>query len=83
MFIRTWEVDRGAQIPRGNFDISIILELIESQFHMVFINKTINLWMDPYQYRVEINPNVNFAIAWYAERSILKLIGFKSQSTGI
>ena len=50
---------------------------------MVFSNKTINLRMDPYQYRVEINPNVNFAIACYAERSILKLFGFGSQSTVI
>ena len=39
VFIRTWEVDRGAQIPRGNYDISKILELIESQFHMVFSKK--------------------------------------------
>ena len=32
VFIRMWEVDRGAQIPRGNYNISKILELIESQF---------------------------------------------------
>ena len=81
----TWEVDRGPQIPRGNYDISKILELIqvESQFHMVFTNKTINLRIDPYQYRVDINRNVNFAIACYAEHFILKLIGFGSQSTVI
>ena len=36
--------------------------------------------MDPHQYRVEINPNVNCAIASYAEHSILKLLGFGSQS---
>ena len=83
MFIRTWEVDRGAQIPRGNYDISKILELIESQFHMVFSNKTINLRMDLYQYRVEINPNVTFAIACYSEHFIIKLLGFGSQSTVI
>ena len=83
MFIRTWEVDRGAQIPRGNYDISKILELIESKFHMVFSNKTINLRMDPYQYRVELNSNVTFAIACYAKHSILKLLGFGSQSTVI
>ena len=83
MFIRTLEVYRGAQIPRGNYDISKILELIESQFHMMFTNKTINLKMDTYQYRVEINPNVNFAIACYEERSILKLLGFASQLTVI
>ena len=65
MFIRTWEVDPEAQIPQGNYDISKILELLESQFHMVFSNKTINLRIDPYQYRVEINPNVTFAIAYY------------------
>ena len=80
MFIRTWEVDRGAQIPRGNYDISKILELIKVNFHMVFSNKTINLKMDPYQYRVEINPNVTFAIVCYAEHSILKLLEFESQS---
>ena len=50
---------------------------------MVFSNKTINLSMDPYQYRVEINPNVTFAIACYVEHSILKLLGFGSQSTVI
>ena len=50
---------------------------------MVFTNKTINLRMDPYQSRVELNPNVNFAIACYAKRSILKLLGFTSQQTVI
>ena len=50
---------------------------------MVFTNKTINLRMDSYQYRVVINLNVNFAIACYAERSILKLLGFGSQSSVI
>ena len=30
VFIKTWEVDRVPQIPRGNYDISKILELIES-----------------------------------------------------
>ena len=83
VFIKTWEVDRGAQIPRGNYDISKILELIESQFYMVVSNKTINIRKDPYQYRVEINPIVTFAIACYAEHSILKLLGFGSQSTFI
>ena len=39
--------------------------------------------MDVYQYRGEINPNVSFAIACYAERSILKLLGFGKQSTVI
>ena len=50
---------------------------------MVISNKTINLRMDPYQLRVEINPKVNYAIVYYAECSILKLLGFKSQSTVI
>ena len=48
-----------------------------------FQQKIINLKMDFYQYQIEINPNVNFAIACYAERSILKLLGFGSQSTVI
>ena len=39
--------------------------------------------MDSYKYRVEINPNVNYAIACYAKRSILKLLKFLSQSTVI
>ena len=47
VFIRTWDVDCGAQIPRGNYDISKILELIKSLIYMVFRNKTINLRMDP------------------------------------
>ena len=59
------------------------MELIESQFHLVFSNKTINIKINPYQYRDEINPNVTFEIACYAEHSILKLLGFVSQSTVI
>ena len=39
--------------------------------------------MDQYQYRVEINPNVNLAIACYTKHSILKLLEFGSQSTVI
>ena len=39
-----------------------------------------NLNIDTYQYRVEINPKEQFAIACYAERSILQLLGFGSQS---
>ena len=83
MFIYTWKVYSKEQIPRGNFDISQILELIEGHFHMVFGNKTINQRMNPFQYRVEINQNVNLAIACYAERSIFKLLGFGSQSNVI
>ena len=63
VFIRTWDVYCGAHILRCNYDISKILELIESHFHMVFSNKTINLEMNPNQYEVEINPNVSFGIA--------------------
>ena len=81
VFIRTWVVDRGAQIPRGHYDILTILELIESQFLIVFNNQPINLRMNPYQYRVEINPNVNFEIVCYSECSILKLLELGSQST--
>ena len=66
-----WVIDRAPQIPRGNYDISKILELIETQFNLVFSNKTINLKIDSYQYRVEINPNQQFAIACYEDRSIL------------
>ena len=76
MFMRTWEVDRKAQNQRSNYDILKILKLIESKFYMDFINKSINLKLDAYQYRVEINPTGNYAIACYAERSILKLLGF-------
>ena len=46
----------------------------------MFSNKTINLKIDSYQYRVEINPNEQFAIACYADCSILQLLGFGSQS---
>ena len=49
-----WVVDRGPQIPRDNSDISKILELIETQFNLVFSNKTINLKIYSYQYCVEI-----------------------------
>ena len=44
---------------------------------MVFSIKTINLNVNSYQYLVEINPNVTFAIACYADRSILKLLGYR------
>ena len=77
---RGWLVDRAPQIPRGNYDISKILELIETQFNLVFSNKTINLKIDPYQNRVEINPTEQFAVACYAERSILHIGGFGLQS---
>ena len=39
--------------------------------------------MDPDQYQVEINLNVHFAIACYAERFIHKILGFGLQSTVI
>ena len=50
---------------------------------MVLSNEAIYLKINPYQYRMEIIPNVNFAIACYAEPLILKLLGFRSQSTVI
>ena len=77
---RGWVIDRAPQIPRGNYDISKILELIKTQFNLLLSNKTINLKLDSYQYRVEINPNEQFAIACYLDRSILQLLGFGSQS---
>ena len=43
---RGWVIDRAPQIPRGNYDISKIVELIETQFNLVFSNKTINLKLD-------------------------------------
>ena len=77
---RGWVIDRAPQILWGNYDISKILELIETQFNLVFSNITINLKIDFYQYRVLINFTEQFAIACYAERSILQLLGFGSQS---
>ena len=43
-------------------------------------NNTSNLNFDIYQYRVEINPNLKFAIACYSEQSVLQLLGFGSQT---
>ena len=80
-FADQWEVIHGSDIPLGNYEISKILELIETQFTTGFNNKTINLKIIPYQYRVEKNPNETFMIACYANHSILKLLGFGSQST--
>ena len=75
-------VDRAPQIQRGNYDISKILELIETQYLICCLTKkTFNLTTDSYQYRVEFNPNEQFAIACYADRSILQLLGFGSQSS--
>ena len=83
VFSKTWKIDRGAQIPQGNYYMWKIFKLIKSQFNMVYINKTINIKINPYQYRVVINSNVNFAIACYTEYSILKQLWFGSQSTVI
>ena len=47
---------------------------------MVFSIKTINIQIDADLYRDEINPNEQFTIACYKERSILQLLGFGSQS---
>ena len=43
-------------------------------------NNKSNLNFDIYQYRVEINPNVKFAIACYSERSVLQILGFGLQT---
>ena len=59
------------------------MKLINSLFHISFINKTNNLKYDTYKYRLEINFNVHFAIASFGERTIFTLIGFGSQSTVI
>ena len=49
VIIRTWEVDRETQIQRATMIYQKILKLIESQFHMFFTNKNINLkhWFIP------------------------------------
>ena len=74
-------MERGPKIARGNYDISRILDLLDFQFQLAFgINNKSNLNFDIYQYRVEINPNVQFAIACYSERSVLQLLGFGSQT---
>ena len=57
-----------------------ILKLIETHFHELFSNKTINLKIDSDQYRVEINSNKQFAMACYAKHFILQLLSFGSQS---
>ena len=75
-----WVVERGPKLARGNYDISRILDLLDFQFQLSLgMNNKSNLKFDIYQYRVEINPNVKFAIACYSERSVLQLLGFKSQ----
>ena len=43
-------------------------------------NNKSNFNFDIYQYRVEISPNVKFAIACYSERSVLQLFCFRSQT---
>ena len=76
-----WVVERGLKIARGNYDISKILDLLYFQFQLAFVNNNkSNLNFDIYQYRVEINYNVKFAIACYSERSVLQLLGFGSQT---
>ena len=57
---QSWLVERGPKIARGNYDISTILDLPDFQFQLAFGNNNKrNLNFDIYQYRVEINPNVN------------------------
>ena len=76
-----WVVARGPLIRRGNYDITTIVNHIEIQFQMAFKNKNINLKFNLDEYRVELNPNVKFAIACYAEHSVLQVLGFGSEST--
>ena len=45
---RGWMVHRTPQIPRGKYDIITILELVKTQFHLLFSNKTIDLKIDSY-----------------------------------
>ena len=73
-------VERGPKIARGYYNISRILYLLDFPFQLVFgMNNKSNLNFDIYQYRVEINTNVKFAIACYSERSVLQLLGVGSQ----
>ena len=65
----------------GNYDISRILDLLDFQFQLACgMNNKRNLNIDIYQFRVEINPTVKFAIACYSERSVLQFLGFGSQT---
>ena len=57
------------------------MESKTNTFNNIFFNKTINLKIDLNEYRVKFTHNVNFAIACYAESSVLQLLGFGSQST--
>ena len=50
-------------------------------FNQLYFNKSIGLKLHLNEYRVKINSNVAFAIACYAEISVLQLLGFWSQST--
>ena len=77
-----WVVERGPKIARGSYNISKILDLLDFQFQLAFsMNNKSNLNFDIYQYRVEINPNLKFAIACYSERLVLQLLRFGSQTS--
>ena len=81
-FYRLREVDGEQEIAQGNYDLSKILEIIQRQLVGIFgIFKPTNLKFIPNHYRFEINSTVTFAIACYAEHSIIKLLGYGSQST--
>ena len=68
------------QSTQGNYDISKLLDLLNSQFPFAFGNTDkSNLNFDNHQCRVKINPNVQFVIVCYSEQSILTLLGFGSQ----
>ena len=74
-------VARSPQIRRGNYDIITIVNHIELQFKLAFKNNIINLKFNRDEYQVELIPNVKFAIAFYAERSVLKVLIFGFEST--
>ena len=81
-FYRLWEVDSEQEIAHGNNDLSTIMEIIQRQLVVIFgIFKPTNLKFNLNQYRFEINYTVTFAIACYGEHSIIKLLGYGSQST--
>ena len=47
-FVHQWNFVCGSDIPLGNYEISKIIELIETQFYLVFsCNNIINLKFNP------------------------------------
>ena len=79
-FYRLWEVDSEQEIAHGNYDLSKITEIIQRQLVGIFgIFKPTNLQFNSNLYRFESNSTVTFAIACYAEHSIIKLLGYGCQ----